>query len=95
MNPNGFCNALSAMGFASRAISAACSLFSPTRASRRKPICFSGKGCSGVRGKAYIEHRFIVGRGNMGVLFWPERHTENAAGTVRRMCEALLLAPAE
>jgi hypothetical protein len=62
-----------------------------------KPICFSGKGCSGVRGKAYIERRFIVGRGNMGVLFWPlsdiRRCRWNSSALL--MCEALLLAPAD
>jgi hypothetical protein len=39
-----------------------------------KPICFSSKGRSGVRGKADIERCFIVGRGNMGVLLRPKRH---------------------
>jgi hypothetical protein len=51
-------------------------LFLFSNASKQtKPVCFFSKDRSGVSGKADIEGGFVVGRGNVKVLFRPKRHT--------------------
>src|SRR5262249_5139769 len=51
-------------------------LFLFSNASKQtKPVRFFSKDRSGLSGKADIEGRFVVGRGNVQVLFRPKRHT--------------------
>jgi hypothetical protein len=68
MNPNGFDSISWAFCFGEPRL---LSLFS-NAGEQTEPICFSSKGRSGVRGKAYIEGCAIVSRGNVEVLFWPK-----------------------
>jgi len=93
MNPNGF--GCGSWVFVSRVPLA---LFFSNAGKQTKPVCFFGKGRSGVSGKAYIEGCFIVSRSNVGMLLWAERHPRGMPlgqwfGVIH--CEALLVAPAE